>query len=228
MSLRGKRVTADPESFVARWSRRKSEAAESAEGADGPDEAHSGCDLGPRPTVGEAPVELTDADMPPLASLGPDSDYSGFLSPGVSEELRRLALRKLFHSPIFNVTDGLDDYDDDFTSFEVLREAFHTRRHRAGDSGDTAPEKPSETIGRRDPSNPDDMNEVMRTDETESAAPPSSLPAGEEEVAGTSHEMEAGVSGAEDAPSNRAVSGPGAAAPSEDRERDSGTEVQHG
>ena len=63
---------------------------------------------------------LTDADMPPIESLDEDSDYSGFLSPGVSEELRRRALRKLFFSAAFNVRDGLDDYDDDFTSFEAL------------------------------------------------------------------------------------------------------------
>ncbi|WP_025770872.1 DUF3306 domain-containing protein [Thioalkalivibrio sp. HK1] len=63
---------------------------------------------------------LTDADMPPIETLDEHSDYSGFLSPGVSEELRRRALRKLFLSAAFNVRDGLDDYDDDFTSFEAL------------------------------------------------------------------------------------------------------------
>ena len=63
---------------------------------------------------------LTDADMPPLESLGEDDDYSGFMSTGVSEELRNLALRKLFRSAKFNVVDGLNDYDDDFTNFEPL------------------------------------------------------------------------------------------------------------
>ena len=57
---------------------------------------------------------------PPLESLTTDSDYSGFLSPGVSETLRRLALRKLFHAPEFNLCDGLDDYDDDFRTFAEL------------------------------------------------------------------------------------------------------------
>ncbi len=46
--------------------------------------------------------ELTDADMPPIESLTPDSDFRPFLSTGVSEELQRLALRRLFHSPAFN------------------------------------------------------------------------------------------------------------------------------
>ena len=230
MSPRGKRVTADPESFVARWSSRKREAGGPTGETDGPDKAHSGRDLEPRSTAGEAAEELSDADMPPLASLGPDSDYSGFLSPGVSEELRRLALRKLFHSPIFNVTDGLDDYDDDFTSFEVLREAFHTRRHQAGDSGEAAPERSSETIEGSGSSAPDDTNEMMRRAETEeSAAPPSSLPAGEDEVpAGAGPGTEAGASGVKDAPCHRAVSGPGSPALSEDHECDSGGEVRHG
>ena len=69
--------------------------------------------------------------MPPLDSLGPESDYSGFMSPGVSDELRRLALRKLFHGPLYNITDGLDDYDDDFRSFAVLSEAFHAKKARS-------------------------------------------------------------------------------------------------
>jgi hypothetical protein len=58
--------------------------------------------------------------MPPLESLDGNSDYSPFLSPRVSAELRRLALRKLFRSPGFNITDGLDDYDEDFTQFATL------------------------------------------------------------------------------------------------------------
>ena len=68
----------------------------------------------------EAEKVPTDEDMPPLDSLDQNSDYSGFLSPGVTEGLRRRALRKLFLSAAFNVPDGLDDYDDDFTSFQAL------------------------------------------------------------------------------------------------------------
>ena len=62
----------------------------------------------------------TDSDMPPLESLDNDSDFSEFMSPKVSDELRNMALRKLFLGGMFNTRDGLDDYDDDFTSFEKL------------------------------------------------------------------------------------------------------------
>jgi len=68
----------------------------------------------------DAQLELTDDDMPPIESLNADSDYSGFMSPKVSETLRRQALNKLFHLPHYNITDGLNDYDEDYTSFTKL------------------------------------------------------------------------------------------------------------
>ncbi len=68
----------------------------------------------------EEEVFLTDEDMPPIEELTADSDYSGFMSPRVSDQLRRLALRKLFHGADFNICDGLDDYDGDYTSFAKL------------------------------------------------------------------------------------------------------------
>jgi len=80
----------------------------------------------------EAEKVPSDEDMPPLDSLDEDSDYSGFLSPGVSEALRRRALRKLFMSAVFNIPDGLDDYDDDFTSFQALGDIVTSdMRHQA-------------------------------------------------------------------------------------------------
>lgn len=67
----------------------------------------------------EVPV-LTDADMPPIDTLTEESDFSGFMSGGVSDKLRNLALRKLFGAPSFNIRDGLDEYDEDYTYFEKL------------------------------------------------------------------------------------------------------------
>jgi TATA-binding protein-associated factor Taf7 len=99
------------ESFGVRWSRLKREESR---------EPVAGAEV-------EAAVEaesppLTDADMPPVESLTETSDFSGFMSSGVSESLRRVALRKLFSGAQFNLRDGLDDYDDDFTSFAKLAE----------------------------------------------------------------------------------------------------------
>lgn len=63
---------------------------------------------------------LTDEDMPAIETLDASSDFSGFMAPGVSAKLRKLALKKLFAGAGFNIRDGLDDYDDDFTNFEPL------------------------------------------------------------------------------------------------------------
>jgi len=114
-----KQVRSD-ESALSRWSRRKLEADR--------DDADTAPAVEPGP-VGEAaaisaqPAEekpLSDADMPDIDSLSAESDFSGFMSSGVSDELRNLALRKLFHAPVFNIRDGLDEYDEDYTSFEKL------------------------------------------------------------------------------------------------------------
>jgi hypothetical protein len=109
-------VQAGDEAFLSRWSRRKTESRQQiAPAAPVPDETNSSA------AVSSADEELpTDADLPDLDSLTEDSDYQGFMSPRVSEELRKMALRKLFHASAFNVRDGLDDYDDDFTSFTKL------------------------------------------------------------------------------------------------------------
>ena len=72
------------------------------------------------PVEAESPAVLTDADMPPLETLDGHSDYSGFMSSGVSPELRRRALAQLFRSPHLNVSDGLNDYDGDFTGYRPL------------------------------------------------------------------------------------------------------------
>ena len=138
----------DAEGPLRRWARRKRDVAREEQAAAEarrrgvPDARRSGGTSGahePDEPDGETPeaavVEervLTDEDMPPLESLDEASDYSGFLSPGVSEGLRRRALRKLFTSAVFNVPDGLDDYDDDFTSFQALGDIVTSdMKHRA-------------------------------------------------------------------------------------------------
>lgn len=140
------------EPFVRRWSRRKHAAREGEDQApgEGPDSARAEPPAGEGATpAAEAPERgatstaaheedlPTDADMPPIESLDADSDYSGFLSPRVSETLRRMALRKLFGLSAFNVRDGLDDYDFDYTHFDPLGATVtadmkhHAERRRA-------------------------------------------------------------------------------------------------
>ena len=104
--------------FVTRWSRLKHEAKHNIESTATTDTVVEANEVDGK---SETPVKiLTDEDMPDIKTLTPDSDYTDFLSPGVSETLRKLALRKLFHCEAFNICDGLDDYDDDFTQFKKL------------------------------------------------------------------------------------------------------------
>jgi hypothetical protein len=63
---------------------------------------------------------LTDADMPSVETLNSESDFSMFMSSGVTDKLRNLALKQLFKAPLFNIRDGLDEYDEDYTFFEKL------------------------------------------------------------------------------------------------------------
>lgn len=118
--------------FLSRWSERK---LQTRRGELRPEPAGESLpeDETKDPDVTEEASEpvLTDADMPPLESLDAHSDYSGFLSRGVSEALRRKALSKLFGSAHLNVTDGLDDYAEDFTKFIPLGDVVTAdMRHR--------------------------------------------------------------------------------------------------
>ncbi len=118
-------IEEEQESFVARWSRRKEQAKQDIDEANvSPqqieDEKVETEVLSPEQQRLEKLNVLTDDDMPELETLNEESDYSGFMSINVSEELRKLALKKLFHSETYNVRDGLDEYDGDYTSFEKL------------------------------------------------------------------------------------------------------------
>ena len=114
------------ESALSRWSRRKLEARQQQAdpqrppSAAMPEESPVSAEHAAELAVEAEKPPLTDADMPDIDSLDENSDFSQFMSTGVSDKLRNLALRKLFHAPAFNIRDGLDEYDDDFTSFEKL------------------------------------------------------------------------------------------------------------
>ena len=118
---------AAPEGFLNRWSRRKRRSPSEQDVADESprhdyDAAPEAADMPCSSSVEDrdAIEEVTDADLPPLETLDENSDYSGFMSSKVSAQLRRQALRKLFHQPKFNIRDKLDCHAGDFTKFEPL------------------------------------------------------------------------------------------------------------
>jgi hypothetical protein len=112
------------EGFVRRWSRRKQEARrerpvepEAVPAAEPVAEtplAAPPVEPGERPQGDEEPVRLED--LPDIAGLGPESDFRIFMRKGVPPELRRQALRKLWHAkPLVGQPEQLLDYADDYT-----------------------------------------------------------------------------------------------------------------
>jgi len=122
-----KNKTIETESFAARWSRRKHETVSLNDAPDSEIETvdkHSAPDSSNTEESVESKREtlnkLTDEDMPDIDTLDENSDFSMFMSSGVSEALRKIALQKLFHGKSYNLRDGLDEYDGDYSYFEKL------------------------------------------------------------------------------------------------------------
>ncbi|WP_179954109.1 DUF3306 domain-containing protein [Denitrobaculum tricleocarpae] len=78
----------------------------------------------------EAAAEKTggaEEELPDVEDLEADSDFTPFLKKGVSEQIQRRALRKLWLSdPVLANVDGLLDYGDDFTDAAMVIENMKT------------------------------------------------------------------------------------------------------
>ena len=90
----------DQEAFLSRWSRLKRE--QVAE------------ETKPVPPETAAPA------LPSVDTLTPESDFTGFMHPKVKDELRRVALKKLFRDPHFNVPDPFEPFSGDWTVGEAI------------------------------------------------------------------------------------------------------------
>jgi Protein of unknown function (DUF3306) len=88
----------DKEKFLSRWSRLKKES-----------------------TLPEKKEDESAAPaLPALDELTPESDFTGFMHPKVEDALRRVALKKLFSDPHFNVPDPYEAYSGDWTVGEPI------------------------------------------------------------------------------------------------------------
>jgi hypothetical protein len=125
----------DGEDFVSRWSRRKIEARKTEEKPSGPkpDDVPAPQAVTPANAPG-APAADAEPPLPSIESLkGLTSDYTGFLKPGVDENLRRSALKKLFSDPHFENFERFEAYCEDFTKGEPIPLAMlKTLEHAKG------------------------------------------------------------------------------------------------
>ncbi|MDL2357194.1 MAG: DUF3306 domain-containing protein [Pseudomonadota bacterium] len=94
------------EGFLQRWSRLK---AEPEAPARPPAVAPPAPPVAPAAAAHAPPPTLADA-----AGLDADSNYAAFVVRGVDASVRRLAMKKLFADPHFNLVDGLDIYMGDY------------------------------------------------------------------------------------------------------------------
>lgn len=186
-------MTQPEDNFIGRWSRRKREQGKEHEKeVKAPQSARDDQELAAKPegvadqevsnieaaTANEPlpePVPPTDADMVALDTLDADSDYTPFMSEGVSSELRKAALKKLFFSGKFAARDGLDDYDDDFTNFEPLGDTvtsdmkFHARRKEKARLAKLEEERLA-LEAQAEPATDDDNSDTVETESADSNA----------------------------------------------------------
>ncbi len=113
----------DEETFLRRWSRRKHESAQASEAE-------------------SVQVDsMASPQLPSVDDLAFDSDFKDFMRPEVDRETRKAALKKLFMSPHYRATDGLDVYVGDYSSPDPLPAAMlaglvHARGLFAGEKSD--------------------------------------------------------------------------------------------
>jgi len=146
--------------FLSRWSKRK----HAANRGDAPSEAAAPAAATATPGAATPAAAADPAPLPDMATLTPDSDFTGFMRENVPESLKRQALKTLFQDPRFNVMDGLDVYIDDYSKPDPLPEGWLEKMNQVARLGEyrepepQAPEAP-ETAQARVEEAPDAVRE---------------------------------------------------------------------
>ncbi|NDY95643.1 DUF3306 domain-containing protein [Wenzhouxiangella limi] len=188
----------EDEGFLQRWSRRKQSALRDDEvsedesqtpGADeeagliepSAEEASSAeLEAGSASEAELEPEPPGDEDMPPLESIDESGSVAAFLSPRVSEGLRRAALRRLFRQPKYNVVDMLDDYAEDYSKPVALGSVVTAdMRYRAEQAAKRMERKLKESLADKD-----EEGESVAATDVNTEAPAEPIPrTGEETMA---------------------------------------------
>ena len=142
------------EAFLSRWARVKEAACAQESSTTSPSATAGASDIAKQNTSVGAPFQpemaedahpertlpakATPAELPPLDTLTPQTDYSPFMAKDVDPQLRNLAMKKLFADPHYNIMDRLDTYIDDYSthpplSLEVIRQMSISKSMRLFD-----------------------------------------------------------------------------------------------
>ncbi|MDA1100588.1 MAG: DUF3306 domain-containing protein [Proteobacteria bacterium] len=145
----------DQESPLGRWSRRKTEGRAKVRAGAAAEREDRSVELAAMDTAPPlATAEDADAgadiveQLPDIDDLDAESDYTLFMRDGVPENLRRLALRKLWLSdPVLANVDGLVDYGEDFSIAETLGGVVKTIYQVGKGMVDEAPDDTADAEG---------------------------------------------------------------------------------
>ena len=188
--------------FLTRWSRRKvsvrqGQAVPTAQPPAAPIPAKpvpAATAKASEAVAAEAAPSAPAAPPPPtldeVAQLTPASDFTRFLAPQVTPDVRNAALKKLFADPHFNVMDGLDTYIEDFGQPDplpagMLRKMAQSKLLNLFDDDEpaaahapavAAPSLPLETPADEDP--------ALRLQPHDAAGPPGAEPGAGEDAGG--------------------------------------------
>jgi Protein of unknown function (DUF3306) len=120
--------------------------------------------------------EAIKAELPKIADLTPDSDFTPFMQSGVDAVDRNAALKKLFTDPHYNQMDGLDIYIDDYGKADPIPDAMLKRLMASKFLGLFEEEEPKEVAQRVEPAHAVDAeNQTLELSETPRENPSSSL-----------------------------------------------------
>jgi hypothetical protein len=120
------------------------------------------------PTTEEPAKLLTLEDV---SKLTPESDFTSYMTQGVSPEVRNAAMKKLLADPHYNIMDGLDIYIGDYNTPDPLPEGMLAKMVGAQFLGlvkapeDVAQSAPTETQN----TEPSQANDNLQGEATSSA-----------------------------------------------------------
>lgn len=163
----------DDDNLFARWSRRKRRVAEVEQ-----QDMAEPVVAAPEPKIAEPASPEAEAELlqrlqlPVPETLKAGDDFSAFMKAGVPEFLRKRALRVLWRSnPVLANLDGLNDYDDDFTSPELTQKVIATgyKIGRGFLRDEPEPELPQDDANPQE-DDASDSGEVLSDDQTPSDA----------------------------------------------------------
>lgn len=128
---------AGEDSFLSRWSRRKSEAKDPSRAVP-PEPARVPAAAVPAAPQAVPTQPAAPQPLPAIDTLTPESDFTPFMGSEVDGDVRRQALKTLFRDPHFNVMDMMDVYVDDYSKPDPIPESWMGKLEQLSRLGDRA------------------------------------------------------------------------------------------